>query len=152
MNKNISIFFVIFFVIFLIMTNAYAIEQYIKSGYGKVVFFEQRLTIEVELATTKKQRATGLMFRDYLAPDKGMLFVFEEETIQKVWMKDTLISLDIVFVSSEGEIVSIIKGLQPCTKKTCDIYDSTKSAKYMLEINAGVVDCNNIGIGQMLII
>ena len=144
MKKYVSIIFLI------LITTVYAEEQYKKFGHGKVVFFEQDLTIEVEVATTEKQRTRGLMFREYLAPNKGMLFVFEQEVIQKVWMRDTLIPLDIVFVSAEGKIVSIIKGLQPCVKEICDIYTSTERAKYMLEVNEGMVSRRGISISQML--
>ena len=140
------------FIIFLILiTTVYAEEQYKTFGHGKVVFFEQDLTIEVEVATTEKQRTRGLMFREYLAPNKGMLFVFEQEVIQNVWMRDTLIPLDIVFISAKGKIVSIIKDLQPCVNEICDIYSSTKRAKYMLEVNQGMVDRKDISVNQMLI-
>ena len=134
------------------MTYASAGEQYKKFGHGKVIFSEQGLTIEVEIASTETQRTIGLMDREYLPPAKGMLFIFEYEAIQRVWMRNTLIPLDIVFVSAQGEIVSIIEDLQPCIKKSCDIYESTKSAKYMLEINAGIVTGKGIRIGQSLII
>jgi uncharacterized membrane protein (UPF0127 family) len=90
------------------------------------------------------------MFRDSLAQEKGMLFVFEHELIQRVWMKNTLIPLDIVFISMQGKIVSILKGLQPCVMDPCDIYRPTEKAMYMLEISAGVIDNKGIAVGQML--
>ena len=140
------------FIIALVMTNVSAEGQYKKFGHGKVIFSEQDLTVDVEIARTEIQRATGLMDREYLAPTKGMLFIFEQEAIQRVWMKDTLIPLDVVFISAHGKVVSIIKDLQPCIKKTCDIYDSTKRAIYMLEVNAGIVSSKGIKTGQRLII
>ncbi len=115
---------------------------------GQVFFPKQGLTLQVELAKTKKQRALGLMYRPSLALNKGMLFEFEQEAIQRVWMKSTLIQLDIIFLSEQKEIVSIIKNLQPCSQKECGVYSSKRKAKYMLEINAGMIMNNGIRIGQ----
>jgi len=144
MKKYFSIVFI------LLISSVYAGELYNDFGYGKVVFTGQDLTIEVEVATTAEQRSRGLMYRDSLGQEKGMLFVFNHALIQRVWMINTLISLDIVFISTQGKIVSIIKSLQPCVKKPCEIYNSTEKAKYMLEINAGMIDNKGIAVGQML--
>ena len=153
MNKRIAVMFYLRLLgcaTILLMTSVCAAEHSSSFGYGKVVFTEQNLTIEVEVARTAKQRARGLMNRDSLEQEKGMLFVFEYPLIQRVWMKNTLIPLDIVFISRQGKVVSILKGLQPCMKDSCDIYESTERAKYMLEINAGEIDSKGIAIGQML--
>ena len=144
MKKYFSIVFI------LLLSSVYAGERYNNFAYGKVVFTGQDLTIEVEVASTAVQRSRGLMYRDSLEQGKGMLFVFEHELIQRVWMRNTLIPLDIVFISTQGQIVSIIRSLQPCVKKTCEVYKSTEKAKYMLEVNAGMIDNKGIAIGQML--
>ena len=134
----------------LLMTGVHAGEKTSNFTYGKVVFTDQDLTIEVEVASTAMQRSKGLMYRDYLAQNRGMLFVFEHAQIQRVWMRNTLIPLDIVFISRQRKVVSIIKGLQPCLKAPCDIYESMERAKYMLEINAGEIESKGIRVGQML--
>ena len=139
------------FMVISLITNVHAEGNYKKFGNGRVVFSEQDLTIEVEVGTTSMQRAIGLMHREYMAANRGMLFVFEQEAIQRVWMKDTLIPLDILFISSQGEIVSILKNVVPCIKSPCDIYKSEGSAKYMLEINAWMSDRENIKTGQKLL-
>ena len=144
MKKCVSIVFI------LLMGIVHANENSNIFGYGKVVFIKQNLTIEVEVAKTETQRSRGLMYRDSLKQEKGMLFVFECEHIQRVWMKNTLIPLDIIFISKQGKVVSILKELQPCIKDPCNIYESTKRAKYMLEINAGEIDNKDIAVGQML--
>lgn len=144
MEKCFSIVFIF------LVSSVYADEPYNDFAYGKVVFTGQDLTIEVEVATTEVQRSRGLMFRDSLEQEKGMLFVFEHEQIQRVWMRNTLIPLDVVFISTQGKIVSIIKGLQPCVKEPCEVYESTEKAKYMLEINAGMIDNKGIAVDQML--
>jgi uncharacterized membrane protein (UPF0127 family) len=142
----------LFFILILIASYGWTERQYKKFAHGRVVFSKQQLAINVEVATTKVQRTIGLMFREYLPPNKGMLFVFEQETIQKIWMKDTLIPLDVIFISEEGKIVSMIRELQPCVKKTCDIYYSDENAKYMLEINKGMIEKNKIETGQFLLL
>jgi uncharacterized membrane protein (UPF0127 family) len=142
--------FVVFLIIF-IVTNVSAEQQYEKFGRGKVVFSQQTITIVVEVARTEMQRTIGLMFREYLAVHSGMLFIFEQETIQRVWMRYTLIPLDVVFISAQGKIVSMIKNLQPCKVEPCEIYQSTVAATYMLEVNAGMLDRKNIEIGQKLL-
>ena len=144
MKKSVSIVFI------LLMGIVDANESSNIFGYGKVVFIKQNLTIEVEVAKTETQRSRGLMYRDSLKQEKGMLFVFECEHIQRVWMKNTLIPLDIIFISKQGKVVSILKELQPCIKDPCNIYASTKRAKYMLEINAGEIDNKDIAVGQIL--
>ncbi|MEE9337042.1 MAG: DUF192 domain-containing protein [Methylococcaceae bacterium] len=108
------------------------------------------MTFFVEVASTKRQRNIGLMFRKNLAHNNGMLFIFEQEERQRVWMKDTLIPLDVVFISAKEKIVSIIKDLQPCMPPPCRIFISPKQAKYMLEIMAGTVQKKEIKIGQQL--
>ncbi|MFW5443250.1 MAG: DUF192 domain-containing protein [Methylococcaceae bacterium] len=134
-----------------VVTNSHAKEQKLeKFGHGTVVFPKQNLSMDVEIARTKVQRALGLMHRTYLTAESGMLFVFEQNGIQRIWMKSTLIPLDILFVSTQGRIVSMIKNLQPCRRAPCNIYGSIESAKYMLEVNAGIIDGKQIEIGQKL--
>jgi len=133
---------------FFLSANSYAAEQYKKFGQGKLVFVERNLTIDVEVATTKMQRTTGLMFREQLGINSGMLFDFEQEAIQRVWMRNTLIPLDVIFISEKGVVVSILKNRLPCTKEPCVIYESIKKARYMLEINAGMTVRSKVDVGQ----
>lgn len=118
---------------------------------GQIVFPELDLRVQVEIAETKKQRAQGLMLRRLLAPNKGMLFIFEHNVIQSVWMKNTLIALDVIFISDEGVVVSTIQDLKPCLGKTCKVHRSNKKARYMLEVNAGVIKKTGVSVGQKII-
>ena len=104
----------------------------------------------VELAKTEQEWARGLMFRESMAPDKGMLFVFEEEKEHSFWMKNTLIPLDIVWLNRDKEVVFIAKNSQPCKTENCEIIIPTEKAKYVLELNAGIVDEINLKIGNRL--
>jgi uncharacterized membrane protein (UPF0127 family) len=107
-----------------------------------------QVIVEIETADTPAKRMTGLMYRDSLGNDSGMLFVFNDEDIRRFWMKDTLIPLDIFFMSSDGMIVDIKEDFQPCKSDPCESYQSKDSAKYVLEVNAGFAEKKNIKIGD----
>ncbi len=118
---------------------------------GKVVFSEPEIVFDIEIAETELQRAQGLMYRESLDLNAAMLFIFEDEGIQRVWMKNTLIALDVIFLSNTGKVVSILQSLKPCKKPVCEIYASKLSAKYMLEVNAGIVKKTGLMVGQQFV-
>lgn len=122
-----------------------------QANRGTVIFADQG-RIEIEIADTQDLRSQGLMHRTQLAENQGMLFVYPDQAVRGVWMKNTLLSLDVLFISSEGKIVSILSGLTPCTQDPCPIYTSTTVAGYMLEVNAGFVDRHQLRVGQDLMI
>ena len=91
----------------------------------------------VELADTQDKRALGLMFRDSLPDDHGMLFIFPGETRRSFWMKNTRIPLDIFYFDSNLSLVSVSENTPPCRITRCPSYPSDGPAKYVLELNAG---------------
>jgi uncharacterized membrane protein (UPF0127 family) len=93
-------------------------------------------TVNVELALTNEERQKGLMGRENLNDDEGMLFVFEEEKEHDFWMKNMIISLDMIWIDSDGKVVHIEKQVPPC-EENCIIYSSSIPAKYVLELNSG---------------
>ena len=99
----------------------------------------------VEVVRKKIEREKGLMFRKSLNLNRGMLFIFTNESKVNMWMKNTLISLDIIFISKDYKIVDIINNAKAMSK---DILTSSVEAKYALEINAGLVKKLNIKIGN----
>lgn len=99
---------------------------------------------EIEIADSAEERQTGLMFRESLGRDKGMLFIFEEEDIHPFWMKNTLISLDIIWIDSNKEIVFINENTPACESKRCPIYSPNEQSLYVLELDIGVA--NEIGL------
>ena len=99
---------------------------------------------DVELATTAQQRATGLMFRESLDKDRGMLFVFDSEADYPFWMKNTLVPLDIIWMDSSKRVVFISRDTLPCNV-SCETVDPMVDAKYVLEINAGESSEINVG-------
>ena len=103
---------------------------------GTVSIKNKNLLFHVEIADTKKMREKGLMFRTDLEVDKGMLIVMPEAKFASIWMKNTFLSLDIIFISEENFIVDYLIDAVPLSKKT---YTSKIIAKYILEINAGLI-------------
>lgn len=96
--------------------------------------------IKLELATTPKEQALGLMNRENLPQDEGMLFVFTKPSIEKFWMANTLIPLDMIWMDENKKIIFIQENAKPCTEKLitkCPSYGPNIPAKYVLEINAG---------------
>ncbi|MDP2638895.1 MAG: DUF192 domain-containing protein [Candidatus Azambacteria bacterium] len=106
--------------------------------------------IRVEFAKTPEEWQKGLMNRISLAKNSGMLFIFPEEKTREFWMKDTLIPLDIIFISSKGRVNEIIT-LNPCQEsEICQPYSSISPAQYVLEINAGSATKLRIIEGDLL--
>lgn len=95
------------------------------------------IKVDIEVVKNDEERMRGLMYRHYLPDSAGMLFIFPTEELRSFWMKDTFISLDIIYINSKKEIVSIQKYTQP--KSTYSI-PSEKPAIYVLEVNAGFTD------------
>jgi uncharacterized membrane protein (UPF0127 family) len=89
------------------------------------------------------------MYRQYLEKNSGMLFIFPEERSQSFWMKNTVLPLDMLFISSELVIVDIAT-MQPCSVDPCPSYTSKQPAQYCLEVNAGYVRSHKIKIGDTI--
>ncbi|MBI4163156.1 MAG: DUF192 domain-containing protein [Candidatus Aenigmarchaeota archaeon] len=102
----------------------------------------------VETADSPAEWEKGLMNRASLGENNGMLFVFPDEQQRSFWMKNTLIPLDIIFISSDLTIVDIKRNFQPCRSFFCETYKSKQQAKYVLEVNADFAGIHNIKIGD----
>ncbi|GAB3102990.1 DUF192 domain-containing protein [Lysobacter terrae] len=93
---------------------------------------------QVEIADDDAERARGLMFRDELAKDSGMLFIHDAEEPQAYWMKNTRIPLDILYFDNALQLVSQQRDVPPCALGDgCPPYPSNAPARYVLELNAG---------------
>jgi len=104
---------------------------------------------DVEVVSKDEDRYRGLQHRTSLEKDHGMLFIFPTSRKHGFWMKDTLISLDMIWLDYSRRVVHIEKDVPPCTKDPCPSYIPIQKALYVLEINAGMVEEKNIMIGQM---
>jgi uncharacterized membrane protein (UPF0127 family) len=107
-------------------------------------------TFSVELATTSEKQALGLMFRDSMPEDEGMLFIFPNEAPRSFWMKNTRIPLDIMYFDKDLKMVSLSANTPPCRISRCPSYPSTGPAMYVLELNAGKADELGVGPGSVL--
>ena len=107
-----------------------------------------RHSLVVEMATSPRQKAQGLMFRRSLAPDAGMLFVYEVEGLRTMWMKNTVIPLDMLFIDRRGEIVKIAERTVPFSLETVS---SDRPALAVLELNAGTASRLGIRPGDRVL-
>ena len=105
--------------------------------------------ILLELARTTEELSLGLMFREKLDENAGMLFDYGSPKYVNIWMFNTLIPLDIIFINN-GIILKIIEGAQPCKAKPCKLYNSEYPVNKVLEINSGKSKKMNLKIGQKL--
>lgn len=94
-------------------------------------------TLEIEIADDDFEIQTGLMYRSYMAENRGMLFVFKQASPHAFYMKNTLIPLDIIFIDSSRHILNIHKNAQPLDERSLP---SDGPVQYVLEINAGLSD------------
>lgn len=102
------------------------------------------LTVRVEIADTSEERSRGLMFRESVPEGTGMLFIFPEEVQSSFWMKDTPVSLDLLFIR-EGQIVSIIENAVPYSE---DLLTPDSTYTTVLEVPAGYVANHSVQVGN----
>lgn len=103
---------------------------------------------KLEIADQPLEMEQGLMNRKEMCNDCGMLFVFENESLRTFWMKDTYISLDIIFLDKNGEIVKIHEKTKPL--QTNNLYFSEKNSQFVLEVNAGFANSKGLNVGDKL--
>jgi len=105
-------------------------------GYGEldIQTASGRHHFTIELATAMEQQVQGLMFRRTLAPDAGMLFLYTDDHDIQMWMKNTLIPLDMVFIRADGTIINVAERTVPQSLATIG---SDGPARAVLEVNGG---------------
>lgn len=139
---------IIFFVVAILLV--FSVFQIFKSKtevIEKVVFYnnnEQTVEIFVKIADNDSEMEKGLKFQEELLENEGMLFIFPDEDLRSFWMKDTLISLDMIFLDSNQNIVSIKENAEPCNVNPCSLYNSKEKSQYIIEVNAGFCAKYNI--------
>lgn len=105
------------------------------------------ISLEIELAETDYERETGLMYREAMAQNQGMLFLQKTQRVQNFYMKNTQIPLDIIYIDDRFKIVSFQKNTRPFSETSLS---SRVPAKYVLEINAGLSDQWNLAVGDSI--
>ena len=139
--RKVSLFFgVLLFSLFV----AHSTQGYVTSS----VSFDNGRFLQVEVAQTPSELAAGLMHREGLEADSGMLFIFESEARHEFWMKNMLFSIDIIWIDSDYTVVDIVERAPPCREDICPDYVPEGMAKYVLEVPAGFASSNHVSIGQ----
>tara|TARA_B100001057_G_scaffold493460_2_gene587913 strand:+ start:225 stop:653 length:429 start_codon:yes stop_codon:yes gene_type:complete len=110
---------------------------------------EENYKIELEIRNNYKDREIGLMNRENLNKNKGMIFIYERIEPINIWMYKTFIPLDIIFIR-KNQIRNISKHARPCLKLPCKIYPSLEPIDMVIEINAGLSKELNLKIGDYL--
>ena len=113
-----------------------------------VSIYNKNITFNVEVAKTIEERRIGLMYRKKLLNNEGMLFIFPREKIIKLWMKNTYIPLDVIFISENKVIVDIKKNMEKLSET---IVKSKVKSRYALEFNAGLINKLDIEIGDKVL-
>jgi uncharacterized membrane protein (UPF0127 family) len=105
----------------------------------------ERASVTVEVVRTEAERAKGLMHRRVLAPDAGMLFLFDETAEHMFWMKNTLIPLDMIFIGEDGRVTGIVARAVPG-----DLRPRTAGgpSRYVLEVNGGWAEAHGVAPGD----
>ena len=106
--------------------------------------------VAVEVASDDATREQGLMYRDHLADDHGMIFLFLQAGEYPFWMKNTLIPLDMIWMDGQHRIVHIANNVQPCKADPCPSYPPNAQAASVLELAAGVAAKHHLADGNVL--
>lgn len=141
----------------ILLVTAVLLSPVVGGVQAQATFERSTLTIEtlgeshefdIELALTPAQQSQGLMFRRQLAPDAGMLFYHRRDTVATMWMRNTFIPLDMLFVAADGRIVHIVERTVPQSLTTIS---AGRSVRAVLELNAGTVRRLAIREGNRLV-
>jgi uncharacterized membrane protein (UPF0127 family) len=142
------IYILIFISIAFTNANANANEITFQNSSLTIQTKDSEYIFNIEIAITEKERSRGLMYRKELKQTEGMLFLYPKKQIIKMWMKNTLIPLDMIFINKSGKIIDIFKMTIP--KDLTPIGPDVK-LKGVLEINGGLTSYLNINKGDFII-
>jgi len=106
--------------------------------------------VTVEVAADDPTREQGLMYRDQLAADRGMIFLFPQSGDYPFWMKNTLIPLDMIWIDDGKKVVHVASNVPPCKADPCPSYPPHANAKAVLELAAGVAAKHGLKNGDVL--
>lgn len=115
------------------------------------VVFPDGWAVQVDLATTPSQHARGLMYVDDLPADRGMLFLFDTSEARPFWMKNCLISLDLIWLDERNRVVDISRQAPPCKEDPCPNYYPSGPARNVLEVQSGLTITHNLQPGDLVV-
>jgi uncharacterized protein len=140
-----------FFIINNFITNEPDVEYYTFTKEGELTFTDSlgtlKAKIDLEIADNDYERQLGLMNRNKMNENEGMLFIFPIQGNQSFWMRNTLISLDMIFVNDQKKIVTIHKNTKILSDQS---YPASQPVKYVVEVLAGFTDKHNIQVGDKI--
>src|SRR3989337_306152 len=96
--------------------------------------------ITAEGAITHEQQMKGLMFRKHLAEDRGMLLIYPQDGIHGIWMKNCLVSLDLIWLDKDHRIIYMKEHVPPCRAEPCPTYKPPLMSRYVLEVHEGLAE------------
>ena len=129
------------------MKKIFLLLLLVSCSTSPILYFDNGVSFEVELARTDDEQHTGLMNREFMPENHGMIFIFKENGPKTFWMKNTLIPLDMVFLDGNMTVVEIKTNVPPCKADPCETYPSENPAMYVVELNAGASEKKNIKVG-----
>ena len=118
---------------------------------GPRILLPDHSAVSVEIASDPETRTQGLMYRDRLPEDIGMIFLFPKADEYPFWMKNTLIPLDMVWIDEAHRIVHIAHDVPPCKADPCPDYPPNAKASAVLELAAGVAARHHLNVGDPLV-
>jgi uncharacterized protein len=117
---------------------------------GPRVVLPSGAVYRIEVARTPAAHAQGLMFREGLPPNSGMLFLFPEKTVHKFWMKNTMIPLDMIWMDDQGKVLFLSADTPPCVADPCPNYGPDIPAASVLEIAGGMAKKEKVEVGSVI--
>lgn len=140
-----------FFIVNNFITNEPKVEYYTFTKEGELTFTDSlgtlKAKIDLEIADNDYERALGLMNRKDMNENQGMLFIFPRQDYQSFWMRNTLISLDMIFVNDQKRIITIHKNTKILSETS---YPSSQPSMYVVEVIAGFTDRHDIQVGDKI--
>lgn len=138
----------VFIFLIALCTSAFAVEFTVSPEPLVIETAKGPVSFTVELALTREERAQGLMNRETMASDHGMLFEFDETRDVMMWMKNTILPLDMVFIGEDGKVAGVAADAVPYSEA---IISSPGPVRYVLELNAGVSAKEGIAAGDVVV-
>lgn len=116
---------------------------------AEVVFPNERVVV-AEIADTPYRMRYGYMFRKKVGVGEGMIFVYPAPGFPGIWMKNTLVPLDLLWLDAEFRVVHIERAVPPCREDPCPSYGSLRKASYVLEVQGGSIGTDQLALGDRL--
>jgi uncharacterized membrane protein (UPF0127 family) len=129
------------------MTQTRSAVAFVKEGELRFLDRQDNLlsSVDIEIADDEARRTQGLMYRDSMAENQAMLFIFPDEAERSFWMKNTILPLDIIYINAKNQIFTVQKNTVPYSE---DSVPSNGPVKYVVEVNAGYCDKHLIKVGD----